>query len=458
MDFDLESFQGCVIVNIYRQQLRRLNLYTEIAIVIFLTVLNGVLSMSELAVVSARTARLKVLADQGSRGAALAIRLAEHPGRFLSTVQIGITLVGVLSGAFSGATLGARLSGWLLEQGLPEAWANGLGVGSVVVLITYLSLIVGELVPKQIALRAPEAVAAKAAPAMVYLSKFALPLVWLLNGSGNLVLALLGQSGKTSDGVTDEEIKTVLAEAHSAGVIETGESAMITGVMRLADRTARAIMTPRRDVEMIDIEDAPEEIAAVIRATSKSLLPATKGSSDEVLGVVDVKEYYDALATAGSVDMASLVKEVPFVSDLAPASSVMEALRTSPQHMALVYDEYGHFEGIITSGDIMESIMGVFNDGGSADEQAIMRRDDGSYLISGWTPIDEFTEFMSFPVDGDVEYQTVAGLVLEELKRLPALGESFVKNGWKFEVIDLDGRRIDKVIVSSAAGAAEAAA
>ncbi|NTF23583.1 HlyC/CorC family transporter [Agrobacterium rubi] len=424
-------------------------MYTEIAIVILLTVLNGVLAMSELAVVSSRTARLRVLSDQGSRGAALAIRLAEHPGKFLSTVQIGITLVGVLSGAFSGATLGARLSGWLLEQGMPEAWASGLGVGTVVVLITYLSLIVGELVPKQIALRAPEAVASKVAPAMMILSKVALPLVWLLDGSGKLILGILGQSGKTSDTMTDEEIKTVIAEAHSAGVIETGESAMITGVMRLADRTARALMTPRRDVEMIDIENSPEVIAATVRASSKSYLPARKGSSDEILGVVDVKEYYDALATDGSVDIVKLVRDIPVVSDLSPATLVTEAVRRAPQNMVIVYDEYGHFEGVITSGDILESIMGVFNEGGDEEEQAFTRREDGSYLVSGWTPIDEFTAFMSFPVDDGVEYQTVAGLVLEELGHLPHLGETFVKNGWKFEVIDLDGRRVDKVLVSA---------
>lgn len=439
---------GSCIVNICRQQLNGSALYTEIAIVILLTVLNGVLSMSELAVVSARTARLRVMADQGSRGAAQAIRLAEQPGRFLSTVQIGITLVGVLSGAFSGATLGARLSGWLLQQGLPEAWASGLGVGTVVVLITYLSLIVGELVPKQIALRAPEAVAARAAPFMVYLSKFSLPLVWVLDGSGRLILRLLGQSGAASETMTDEEIKTVIAEAQSAGVIETGESAMITGVMRLADRTARALMTPRFDVETINIEDTAEEIAAAVRASSKSYLPAKKGSSDEVLGVIDVKEYYDVLATDGSVDVVKLVRDIPVVSDLAPATVVTEAVRRSPQNMVLVYDEYGHFEGVITSGDILESIMGVFNEGGDEQEQAFTRREDGSYLVSGWTPIDEFTEFMSFPVDDEVEYQTVAGLVLEELKHLPQLGEAFVKNGWKFEVVDLDGRRIDKVLVS----------
>lgn len=420
-------------------------MYTEIAIVVLLTVLNGVLAMSELAVVSSRAARLKVLAERGSHGARLAIRLAEDPGRFLSTVQIGITLVGVLSGAFSGATLGARLSGWLLSQGLPPAWADGLGVGSVVVAITYLSLIVGELVPKQMALRAPEMIAAKVAPTMTYLSKVALPLVWLLDKSGKLVLSLLGQSGKISEGVTDEEIKTVLAEAQSAGIIERGESAMITGVMRLADRGARALMTPRRDVELIDIEDAPDKIRRVIQETTRSRLPVRKGSSDEVLGVISVKDFYDA---PQPVDFQSLVREVPVVSDLTPATNVIEALRKSSQHMVLVFDEYGHFEGVITSGDILESIMGVFGEAGVHEEQAIKKREDGSFLVSGWTPIDEFAEFMNFPVTDDVDYQTVAGLILEELKHLPELGETFEKDGWSFEVIDMDGRRVDKVLVT----------
>ncbi|MFT4183179.1 MAG: hemolysin family protein [Rhizobium sp.] len=419
----------------------------EIAIVVLLTILNGVLAMSELAVVSSRPARLKVLADQGSRGARLAINLAENPGRFLSTVQIGITLVGVLSGAFSGATLGARFTGWLLSQGISQAFADALGVGTVVVAITYLSLIVGELVPKQIALREPEAVASKVAPAMTVLSKLALPLVWLLDASGRLVLGLLGQSGKGSDSVTDEEIKTILAEAQSAGVIEREESAMISGVMRLADRTARALMTPRREVELIDIDDSADEIRAQLRQTSRSRLPVRKGSSDEVLGVLFVKDYYDAISTKGSADLKALTREAPVVSDLATANTVIQTIRTSPTDMVLVFDEYGHFEGIVTFGDIMEAILGVFQ-AETGEEPAIARRDDGSYLVSGWMPIDEFSEFMSMPLDGDAEYQTVAGLVLEELKHLPELGESFIRNGWRFEVIDLDGRRIDKLLLT----------
>ncbi|MFD1745222.1 hemolysin family protein [Rhizobium helianthi] len=426
---------------------------TEISIVILLTILNGVLAMSELAVVSARPMRLKVMSDQGNRGAGLAMKLADDPGRFLSTVQIGITLVGVLSGAFSGATLGARLSAWLLEQGLPQGWADGLGVGSVVVAITYLSLIVGELVPKQIALRAPEAVAARVAPMMVLLSKLALPLVWLLDASGQAVLALLGQKGDAEEKMTDEEIRTVLAEAQIAGVIETEESAMISGVMRLADRTARGLMTPRRDVEVIDIEDDLEEIRTQLRTTQRSRLPVRNGSSDEILGVLFVKDVYETMMEGKDPDIRARMREAPVVSDLTGALDVIQALRKTNAHMVLVYDEYGHFEGIITSGDILEAITGVFQED-EVEEPAIVQREDGSFLVAGWMPVDEFAHQMGFSMKEDPDYETVAGFVLDELKHLPELGEQFHWNGWCFEVIDLDGRRIDKLLVQKVQEAA----
>ncbi len=421
-------------------------LLIEILIVVSFTILNGVLAMSELAVVSSRPIRLKMMADQGSRGAALAMRLAEHPGRFLSTVQIGITLVGVLSGAFSGATLGARLAEWLELQGLSPAMADGFGVGTVVVAITYLSLIVGELVPKQIALKAPEAVAARVAPAMVVLSKVSLPLVWLLDASGRAVLRLLGQQGQSEERVTDEEIRSVLAEAHSAGVIESEESAMISGVMRLADRTARGLMTPRRDVEVIDIEDDFAEIREQLRNTQRSRLPVRNGASDEILGVLFVKDAYEAIVQGLDLDIRNRMREAPVVSDLTGAIDVIQGLRRTSAQMVLVYDEYGHFEGVITSGDILEAITGVFEED-NVDEPAIVLRDDGSYLVAGWMPVDEFGHQMGFTMKEDPDYETVAGFVLDELKRLPELGESFVWNGWNFEVIDLDGRRIDKLLV-----------
>jgi putative hemolysin len=422
-------------------------LLTEILIVIALTVINGVLSMSELAVVSSRPVRLKVMAEQGNKGAATAIRLAEDPGRFLSSVQIGITLVGVLSGAFSGATLGTRLTLWLELQGVPNHIADWLGVGSVVVFITYLSLILGELVPKQVALRAPEAVAARVAPAMKMIATVGAPIVWFLDISGRLVLTVLGQKGESGEKVTDEEIRTVLAEAQSAGVIETEESAMITGVMRLADRTARGLMTPRRDVEVIDTEHEPEEIRAQLRATQRARLPVRQGSSDEILGVLFVKDAYDYMAGGKVLDMKAMMREAPVVSDLTGALDVIQAVRRAPAHMVLVYDEYGHFEGIVTSGDILEAITGVFQED-AAEEPAIVPRDDGSFLVAGWMPVDEFSDEMGIPIAEDPGYETVAGFVLDELKHLPDLGEKFQTRGFIFEVIDLDGRRIDKLLVT----------
>ena len=240
--------------------------------------------MSELAVVSSRPARLKPLAENGSTGAAAALKLAEDPGRFLSTVQIGITLVGVLSGAFSGATLGARLSGWLAAQGVTQQWADWLGVGGVVVLLTYLSLIVGELVPKQIALKNPERIAARVAPAMTLLARIGAPVVWLLDISGRLLLALLGQSAEGKSRVTDEEVRTLLAEAHYDGTIETEEQEMLSGVMRLADRTARALMTPRRDVELLDLDATAAETLAAIRRIARPRIPVRDPATEEVLG------------------------------------------------------------------------------------------------------------------------------------------------------------------------------
>ncbi len=419
---------------------------TEILVVVVLTVINGVLAMSELAVVSSRPARLKVLSDQGSKGAATAIRLAENPGRFLSTVQIGITLVGVLSGAFSGATLGARLSEWLGTHGFSDNVADALGVGTVVVLITYLSLIVGELVPKQIALRDAERVASRVAPTMAILAKVAAPLVWLLDASGKLVLALLGQKGEPEETVTEEEVRTIIAEAENAGVLERDEREMISGVMRLADRSARALMTPRREVEVIDLSDTLDEIRAQIRATRRNRLPVQDGEADSIIGIIEMKELFEALAD-DKVELRSLVREAPVVLDTTGALEVLRALRATHVHMALVFDEYGHFEGIITSSDVLEAITGVFQDE-DEEEPAIVTRADGSFLVAGWMQVDEFSHELGIHVPRDADYQTVAGFVLAEMNRLPNVGESFEKGHWRFEVVDLDGRRIDKLLVS----------
>jgi len=405
--------------------------------------------MSELAVVSSRPARLKVLAADGNRGAETAMRLAENPGRFLSSVQIGITLVGVLSGAFSGATLGTRLGAWLLSVGVPPGAADALGVGLVVVIITYLSLIVGELVPKQVALRDPEGVASRVARSMVLIATIAAPLVWFLDISGKLVLRAIGQGGEQEETVTEEEVKTLIAEAESAGVLESDERSMITGVMRLADRSARGLMTPRRDVELIDLSDDAEEIRKTIRETNRSRLPVQDGDADTIVGVLAIKDLVEVYAEDKPLDIRKLVQPAPVVMDRTDALGVVRALRASVVHMALVFDEYGHFEGIVTSGDLLEAITGVFQEEEGA-EPAVVQREDGSFLVSGWMPVDEFSDRMGIPVPRDSKYETVAGFVLSQINHLPVVGETFERNGWKFEVVDLDGRRIDKILMMRA--------
>jgi len=427
--------------------LEDLTLFVEILIVVVLTIVNGLLSMSELAVVSARPARLRNMAEQGNHGAAVAIKLAEDPGKFLSSVQIGITLVGILSGAFSGATLGLRLTNWLDSIGVASNIADVLGVGVVVVLITYVSLILGELVPKQIALRDAEGVAARVAPAMKLIAAIGSPIVFVLDVSGKLVLRLLGQSGESEEKVTEEEVKTIIEEATSAGVFERDEHSMISGVMRLADRSARGLMTPRLDVDVVDLADDGAEIRRTILDTHRSRLLVQDGDADSIIGVVAIKDIIGVFANGQPLDIRKFVQQVPVVMDHADALDVVRAIRNSTVHMALVVDEYGHFEGIVTSGDILEVITGVFQEE-TGDDPAIVKREDGSFLVAGWMPVDEFSEKLKIVVPRDAKYETVAGYVLSIINRLPKVGETFEYNGWKFEVVDLDGRRIDKIMMS----------
>ena len=422
-------------------------MWIEIAVVVLLTLFNGLLAMSELAIVSARTARRKVLADKGNLGAATAIRLAENPGRFLSSVQIGITLVGVLSGAFSGATLGARLAAALPGMGVPPSMAQPLGMGGVVVAITYLSLIVGELVPKQIALGAPERVAARVAPFMLLLSRIAAPLVWFLDRSGKLVLALLRQTGDNDSGISDEEIRLVIAEAENAGVMHRAETEMIAGVMRIADRTARGLMTPRREIEAIDLADSYPAIIRKFRDSHRTRLPVSDGDPNNLIGVVATTD----LLSAGKMqdfDLRKVMHPAPIIPETLDAPEVISWLRASQGQMLLVYDEYGHFEGVVTPMDVLEAITGEFA-GFDDDEPKVVEREDGSLLIAGWMPVDEFAHRLGVSLDEDQhDFSTVAGLVLDIAGELPQAGHVVNWQGWRIEVIDMDGRRIDKLLVS----------
>ena len=420
----------------------------EVLVILALIVLNGVLAMSELAIVSARPARLKAMADRRVRGARTALRLGEDPGRFLSAVQIGITLVGILAGALSGATIGGRVAEWLVAAGMNPGPAGTLGVGIVVVIITYLSLIVGELVPKQLALRAPEQIAVFMAPIMAVVSRITAPLVWLLDKSGKLVLRLLRQHGATENGVSDEEVRIIMDEAATAGVIEGDERELIAGVMRIADRTARGIMTPRHEVEMIDLDDEYENILTHVRNSSRSRLPVYRDDPDEMIGIVTSRDVLVA-AAEGRVDFRKLMVDVPTVLDAMKALDVIAPLRGSKAHMVLVYDEHGHFDGIITPMDVLGAITGAFDED-SEDEPKLVERPDGTMLVAGWMPVDEFADRLDMTLDEDRDYETVAGLVLETIGHIPEIGESCEIKGVKFEIVDKDGQRVDKLLVTPA--------
>jgi len=428
-------------------------LYIEVAIVVVLICVNGLLAMSELAIVSSRPARLKAMMDRGVSGAARALELGSDPGKFLSSVQIGITLVGVLSGAFSGATLGERLAAFLAESGVSARFANPIGVGIVVAIITYASLIIGELVPKQIALRDPERVASKMAPAMGILAKVAAPLVFLLDISGRAVLWLLGQRGESEEKVTDEEIKMLVAEAEHHGTIESDERRMIAGVMRLGDRAVRAIMTPRTEVDWINLQADEATVRRLLMETQHSRLPAGDGV-DAMIGVVQTRDVLASLLAGRALDARRYVRAAPIVHDQADALDVLARLKEADMPMALVHDEYGHFEGVVTPADILEAITGVFRsdlDAGDEDESAV-KREDGSWLLAGYMPADEMSDVLGIDLPEHRDYETVAGYVLSHLAHLPATGECVDAQGWRFEVVDLDGRRIDKIIASRLPG------
>ena len=423
-------------------------LYLELAIVTVLIVINGLLSMSELAIVSSRPARLAGLVEKGVRGSRRALALASDPGKFLSTVQIGITLIGVLSGAFSGATLGQRLSQWLVELGLSQAISDTIGVGLVVGIITYASLIVGELVPKQIALRDPESVAVRVAPAMNVMARISLPLVWLLDRSGKALLWLLGHRGEAEGHVSEDEIRTLVVEAEHAGVLEPGEKEMIAGVMRLGDLPVGAVMTPRNEVSQIDLADPLPVIFANLQKTNHSRSVVFDGDRDSALGIVQSKDLLDVYLAGQTPDIRALTREAPIIPETLDARDVVAVLRDSAVHMGLVHDEYGVFQGVVTSADILEAIVGTFQTEHGPAEPAYVKRDDGSYLISGWMPALEFADLLGIALPPSRPYQTFAGFLLQELAAIPDVGDKITVGDWRFEIVDMDGRRIDKVLAT----------
>ncbi len=421
--------------------------WRDLLVLLALVAVNGFFALSELAIVSARRARLQAMAKQGSAGAATALALAEEPGRFLSTVQIGITLIGILAGAYSGAALGPPLAARLELIGLEPGMARIAGLSAVIILTTYLSLVIGELIPKQLALRSPEPLAALVAPLMLALSRLTAPFVWLLDRSSAFILRLLGRDTAAASAVTEEEVRALVAEATASGVIEEQESAMISGVMRLAERTVRGVMTPRTEVEWLDLEDDEATLRAQLIALPYARLPVAEGSVDRIIGVVQARDLLAQLLAGQPLDLRAATQPAPVVPDVADATQALAVLRAARVPMALVHDEYGHFEGIVTPANLLAAIAGALGpEPGNGEEAMASRREDGSWLLSGAMPADEMSELLDVPLPPDRDFETVAGFVLSRLRHLPETGEAFSVAGWRFEVVDLDGRKIDKVL------------
>ncbi len=421
--------------------------WLDLGIILALVMLNGFFAMSELAIVSARKARLQGLAKNGRAGAQIALDLAAEPGRFLSAVQIGITLIGILAGAYSGATLGGPVGDRLDRLGIEPGLAQSLGFGIVIVLTTYASLVIGELVPKQFALRNPERIAVLVARPMLWMAFATAPLVWLLDKTIALIFRMLRMSRESQSRVTAEELHMLVAEATKSGVIEESERAIISGVVRLADRPVREVMTPRTGVDWIEASSSPDEIRETLLRTSHTRLPVAEGSVDNIIGVVQARDIVSALFEGRSLDLHNLMRDAPVVPDQVDAMDALEALRQSDVPMALVHDEYGHFEGIVTPADLMTAIAGEFaSDQELGTDPAWVEREDGSWLLSGSLSADNMAEKLDFDLPESRDYATVAGFALSVLKHLPTVGEIFETGGWRFEVVDMDGRKIDKLL------------
>ncbi|MBN8832138.1 MAG: HlyC/CorC family transporter [Sphingomonadales bacterium] len=422
----------------------------DAAVVLALVALNGIFAMSELAIVSARKPRLQAMAKAGKRGAKAALDLGAEPGRFLSTVQIGITGIGVLAGAFSGEKLGGPLGKYLEVLGLSAGTAENTGFAIAIIFTTYVSLIIGELVPKQYALRNPEPLAVLMAPLMIWLAKATAPLVWLLDQSTEVIFRLFRMKNDSADHVTAEELQLIVAEASRHGVIEESERAIISGVVRLADRPVREVMTPRRDVDWLDADADPEELRETLLSTPHTRLPVAQGSVEDIIGVVQARDVMAALFRGEALDLRALMRPVSIVPDQVDAMDALNRLREADVPMVMVHDEYGHFEGIVTPSDLMSAIAGEFaSDNDLYDQPMVTEREDGSLLVSGQMSIDALADRLDLTLPEDRDYATVAGFALSVLRRLPEEGEHFSEQNWRFEIVDMDGRKIDKLLVSA---------
>jgi len=426
-------------------------LVLNILVIVLLTVANGLFSGAEIAIIAARRHRLQQLADQGRRAARVALRLADSPNQLLSTVQIFITLIGILSGALGGATVAQKFDRWLEQLPWLAPWSEVLSFGVVVVVITFLSVVVGELVPKRLALANPERFACAMAPTMRWLSQLSAPLVQLLSTSTEGLLRLLGVPAMGQPEITEDEIRALFRQGTDSGVFEEVEHDMVQRVLRLGDRRIKSLMTPRTEICWLDIEEPFETNLKEILESTHSRFPVGQGSLDDCLGVIRVRQLLSATFSAEAVDLRALMQPPLFVAESSTALTVLEQFKRTGIHIALVTDEFGGVDGLVTLNDLMQGIVGDLPSVEDHDSPLVVRRDDGSLLVDGGLDLEAFTELINhdlFGIEQEARYHTLAGFVMHVLARIPREADCFEWQGYRFEVVDMDGKRVDKLLVT----------
>jgi len=427
------------------------NIGLELFLILVLILINGFFSMSEMALVSARKVRLEQRAEDGDKGAQSALDLLKSSSNLLSAVQIGITLVGIFTGALGGATLAEYLTAWLSTVTWLAPYASGVSIVVVVILTTYFSLVLGELIPKKIAMNNPEKIASRVSGFMKFLSKIMGPVVHLLASSTDLGLKLLGLSPSKEPPITEDEIKGLIEQGTLVGIFDEAEQDMMEGVFRLNDRSINAIMTPRTEIEWLDANDSPEQILKQVMASGHSRFPVAQASLDNVVGMLNAKDLLEKYLTNTPFNLLDLVSKPLLVPENTPAARMLEMVREAGVHEAMVIDEYGGLLGMATLFDILESIVGEIPSADNVEESEIVEREDGTFLLDGLLPIDELKEIMDvdeLPEEDKVGFQTVGGFVMNQIGSIPNTGQHFHYLNFRFEVMDMDDRRVDKVLLS----------
>ncbi|MCP1382372.1 hemolysin family protein [Runella salmonicolor] len=426
----------------------------ELFIIFLLTIINGIFSMSEIAVVSSRKVKLENSAKRGSKSAKLALELINSPNQFLSTVQIGITLIGILLGIFGGENLTNDWQDYLNQFEVLKPYSRPLSVGGVLVMITFISLVIGELVPKRIGLTNPEGIAKAVALPMQILSKVTSPFVWLLTHTSDLLLKILRIKPSADSRVTEEEIKAFIQEGTDGGEVQEIEQEIMERVFHLGDRKVGSLMTHRMQLVWLDLTDSPDEIREKIKGEIHSVYPVCRNTVDEVVGVVLMKDIFQQVMENRPLDLEALIKEPQYLPDSSSAYIALERLQENRQHYSMVIDEYGALQGIVTLNDLMDALVGDVSDTNYDDESSIVQREDGTYITDAQMP---FYDFLSYfdqldLYNDNMPFNTIGGLLLEHFGHVPKTGEIILWHGFKFEIFDMDGARIDKVLVTQEEG------